>query len=628
MTDLRKAAISVAIMATLMLGACAVSTPPGSEPSEPAVTNPLLGFPELPEGKGDVFGRALVGVAAPYEPDLTLSAREAELRADMALRRQVGWEIVERVIDNVPLLGLAELSEGEQDVVLNEGELPQVPRWQTWYGVDDVKRMLHQLLSELGPDGRAQRQPFSAASLDAIEGWNAAAHERSSRWPLERLFNHIGDLGLCPEGTPEEQCALSLQSNFSGATGGNARVTYSPDTVRHILENYTSILSCVDKVDAVNFDTAPAAPDLNFSTCFDAEFPPGAVLTKAHWVRADFDRGMPAYDTDATTLASITDDGMTGDWGEGQRQSNPSLDRVFTIQLRNGDTYRLAGLHVMTKELRHWTWVTLWWSDKPDMDFGADRPARLSQLNPVWSNYKMGVVVDYIEGDPDPGASFIEHPSLMAAIQSTQRGVYTWLSNPYIEHGQGNAKTNCIGCHQHGGATMGHDLDGDGQADPFSVELVITAGNLFPDASRSQMRTQFPNDYLWSMQRIDDLAGLIRREVAHFDALDAQINPAEDDDAPSGGDTELDARIATILDLSGDHLAGAATFSANCTGCHGAEGSGGTVGPSLYKRVPALTTEAIVEILLTGRSPMPSWSVLSDQELADVLALLQRTFGE
>ena len=97
--------MSVAIMAALMLGACAVSTPPGAEPSEPAATDLLLGFPELPEGKGDVFGRALVGVAAPYEPDLTLSAREAELRADMAYRRQIGWEIVERVIDKVPAPG-------------------------------------------------------------------------------------------------------------------------------------------------------------------------------------------------------------------------------------------------------------------------------------------------------------------------------------------------------------------------------------------------------------------------------------------------------------------------------------------------------------------------------------------
>ena len=176
---------------------------------------------------------------------------------------------------------------------------------------------------------------------------------------------------------------------------------------------------------------------------------------------------------------------------------------------------------------------------------------------------------------------------------------------------------------------MGHDLDGDGQADPFSVELVITASNLFPDASRSQMRTQFPNDYLWSMQRIDDLAGLIRREVAHFDTLDAQLAPVEDDEEPlAGQDTDLEARVATILSLTGDHLAGAATFSANCAGCHGDDGGGGAVGPSLYKRVPALTTEAIVEVLLTGRSPMPSWAALSDQELADLVALLRRTFGE
>jgi len=46
-------------------------------------------FPAVPGGKTDVFGRSLVGVAAPYEPDPALAAPEAgdQLAADVRRRR-------------------------------------------------------------------------------------------------------------------------------------------------------------------------------------------------------------------------------------------------------------------------------------------------------------------------------------------------------------------------------------------------------------------------------------------------------------------------------------------------------------------------------------------------------------
>ena len=181
-------------------------------------------------------------------------------------------------------------------------------------------------------------------------------------------------------------------------------------------------------------------------------------------MRADFGRSMPAtirmpqpYRKNSTRRLRF---------GQMVTARIPD-DQILTIRLQNGDTYRLVGLHIMTKELRHWIWITLWWSDTPDLDFGADRPADfLTGLDPVWGNYKMAVVVDYTEEDRDAGRHYPEHPTLQAALRATP-GPITWASNPYIEHGRGNARTNCIGCHQHGGARVAFDGDGDGVLDPL-----------------------------------------------------------------------------------------------------------------------------------------------------------------
>ncbi|NIS36800.1 MAG: hypothetical protein GWN73_40355, partial [Actinobacteria bacterium] len=61
---------------------------------------------------------------------------------------------------------------------------------------------------------------------------------------------------------------------------------------------------------------------------------------------------------------------------------------------------------------------------------------------------------------------------LASALRAAAGGP-SWCSNPYIEHGRGNARTNCIGCHQHGGSEVFTDRDGDGALDRFVLEDVI-----------------------------------------------------------------------------------------------------------------------------------------------------------
>lgn len=78
-----------------------------------------------------------------------------------------------------------------------------------------------------------------------------------------------------------------------------------------------------------------------------------------------------------------------------------------------------------------------------------------------------------------------------------------------------------------------------------------------------------------------------------------------------------DARVDTILGLSGDAANGGAVFAANCASCHGADGNGGTEEGILGEEDDA----EVVQIVLNGEETMPSFAdVLTDQEIADLLA--------
>ena len=78
-------------------------------------------------------------------------------------------------------------------------------------------------------------------------------------------------------------------------------------------------------------------------------------------------------------------------------------------------------------------------------------------------------------------------------------------------------------------------------------------------------------------------------------------------------------RAAAILALDGDASAGAEVYGTNCTGCHGADGSGGDPGPNIQGVDPAFA----VDTLLNGNGGMPSYATLGDQDIADVVAFLQ-----
>ncbi len=246
------------------------------------------------------------------------------------------------------------------------------------------------------------------------------------------------------------------------------------------------------------------APEPQAAACLQGVFPLASATVAMEWRRADAGWTMPQFDTSAAALTRHLAAGPEATWGMGDGPAvNPDPRAIYTMLLPSGSHFRLAGLHIRTRELDHWVNITLWWSPRPDEDFGADRPAAVRALGGPWSGYKMCVATDYREGDPDPDGGFAERaPSLAAALRAVYegRGGPSWCSNPYIDAGPGLVRSNCIGCHQH--AMTG--LRGGESAND---------ARRFPGNGRLQVRDNYPSDQFWGLDAGDDLATVFTETV-------------------------------------------------------------------------------------------------------------------
>jgi len=391
--------------------------------------------------------RKLVGAPVPYEADLSLAARKDALARSIKERRAVAWKAVARALKPVEIA----------DPVLRVRKKATVPAFRTWYQKDDVERVYGRLHEKHGGN---------AAHLDEALAWNDG-----EPWSVFKFW---------------DRRALVDDQRAVDGLGGNARVSYSPGFVRHLLRGHQTAIASLDALDQ---KASLPRDERNHAPALDSEFPADAAIVKATWFRAELGKTMPAYDTSAKALAKKRDGSSDeGGWGTGARQVNPGADSIYTVKLESGDAYRLAGLHLATKETREWLWITLFWSDDPSSDFGADRPL---ELEGAFKNYKMCVAVAEEEGDPDPRGGYPKTgplASLGDAIEAMHegRGGPTWCSNPYIERGPKNAQTNCIGCHQHAGVPG------------LSSEAILADEQKFPKAGRTKVRDTFPADYTWA----------------------------------------------------------------------------------------------------------------------------------
>jgi hypothetical protein len=434
-----------------------------------------------------VVDRSLVGTPRGYTPDATLPERELELIGSQRARREVAWQIARRVLTPV---GVPSTPAGSSGGTL--------ALWQTWHNEDDLTRIFRRLYPDLTPVERSMRAPFPARAIDAAWAWNDGAVADFDEWTGQRLDTY--------------RQAVDDASKVAGL-GGVQRVAYAPAASRRLLESYPEVLGCRETPDeeleagsALTAPATPCAPAPAFDpVCLTAQLPAAAALAKATWARLDTGVPLYAFDTSAESLAVKLAAPAGAAWGEGDRRSEADGAGMYTLVLPNGNRFGLTGLHIMTKELEHWVWITLWWSDRPDEDFGEDRPADFPS---PFSHYKLCTVVAFDEADPEPGGGFdADAPSLGRALAQTHSGVGgpSWCSNPYIEEGAGNAATNCLGCHQHAGTGL-------------RTEDILDAANAAGRSARSRELDTFPSDYVFSVRVGDDLGAMFDETEQHYAA--------------------------------------------------------------------------------------------------------------
>lgn len=501
------------------------------------------------EAAATVEGRYAIGPAAPYVPDLGLAAREAELARDPAARRAAAWAAVARVTAPVPL--------GEPRLAANfGGAQPEVATWATWYAQDDFARSFKHAYRALTPAARRAR---AAIDVDGALAWNATDLATLPDWPEQRYLDYLGTIAddraangvaganrvsyspgalrhllasyaredacrIAPADPPADApgptrpghdveavetaalaaCGVAVFGPYVAAPGTAIAATTEVAGVEVLLRRgapptldtfdcasdagacaldasdvpvYVGVVAAEPTLAAVHVRYATA--DVAEPTCLAGAMPRDAAIVKADWRRVLPGQTLPVFDTSpARMTARLAAADPT--WDAEPAEADPARDAIYTVTTEQGETFRMPALHVMTKELDHWLWVTLWWSPRPDEDFGADRP---SSIGGVWRNYKMCVATDYLDG-----------------------GAPSWCSNPYLELGAGNAATNCIGCHQHGGTAL------------LPEQILATQ----PAHGRTRVRDNFFTDYSWAIKGGggEELSAIVQAEIDFWDATD------------------------------------------------------------------------------------------------------------
>lgn len=510
----------------------------------------------------DAVDRKIIGAAAPYPASGTLRARETELATSQAERRRVAWATVEKVLTSVPLsetppsLGSVpaaiptwqtwygfddlrrifhrlyeDLSPEERaartpfsdqtldDAFLwNVGAVHELPNWPE-------DRYLEYLAaidssSDVAGLGGLTRVGYSpAAARHLIASYPEVLACRDDGVPPAIADGPVEETEIARQPVEVSSCQTQAVGSYAVGPGETLRALLE-DGAGAKLDLVGAEATCTSEAgdwceiagpavvdvsatagidplrSVVTIHRAAARPE--WAGCLAGPFPTDGAIVKADYRRADLEIKLPSYSTSAEAMKARL--GGDASWTIADGEADPGPDDIYTLTLPTGPKYRLAALHIMTKELDHWLWITLWWSETPDEDFGADRPASIASLGGPWQRYKMCVTTAFNEEDPLPGGGFdTSHPSLAAALTAVYagKGAPTWCSNPYLEEGHGNASTNCIGCHQHGGTEL-------------RPEDIL----LLSDFGRPARRNNFPADYSWSTTRGDDLGQLFADEEA------------------------------------------------------------------------------------------------------------------
>jgi hypothetical protein len=345
------------------------------------------------EVTADARARQLFGLPAPYNPDLTLADKLTAMNGSQSIRRTIAWQIVQRIFVSTKFDG------------------HEIPGWLTWYPSDEVARLFAILWHTLDSEQRASGNSILTKQLRY-----AAETNRDYLWTLPHWTRERFEL---------------WRNNFDsasrlGGAAGLARALYNETAAYHLLRQHHNLRTCRTTPDRCGID----------------EFPVGSVVVKASWKRLRSGVQLKAYDTSPDILAKHF---IKGAW---QPDYHYPSQMAQGLKLTLGDSdYLLTGLHIMSKETKDWVWITLWWSPSASAEFReqSSLPSSLQQ------HYRMCVTTSFKDSEAALDTEDTTSESLSAIYLASPGSEASWCSNPYIEEGDGNSRTNCIGCHQYAG---------------------------------------------------------------------------------------------------------------------------------------------------------------------------------
>ena len=402
--------------------------------------------------------------------DFDAAMRPEVLNTSMRARRQVGWEIVNRVLAPVPAAGGA------------------IPLWMTWYEQEDIAELYEAMLERRGRTGKT----------DAVAAVNDALRRKSEK-NLNRSLASSRLGKILRQSTFPEHRDLGPHR-----TPGTGSIYYSPAYVAHLLANADRIANCdaeaypnpsskasrrggpltgvssIPDIESVPARLRPADQKNLYALCMDHEMPRDAVMVKTAWyparrsprrgdIRPTGDDiwfpGLRYFQMDSA-MAPRLSAGTAGEWiekpylwPEGARMSPPGdgWNGAYLVTDERGQEWGLFGIHIAVKAIRNWIWVSLFRVAGDEWGWRGERgairePFSSRQITGSFYNYAMCVVSDFTEGDAAPwstyqGGNRLEQmqADTLRAVAGVMRGS-PWCSNPYIETSM--ARGNCIGCHQ------------------------------------------------------------------------------------------------------------------------------------------------------------------------------------
>ncbi len=129
-----------------------------------------------------------------------------------------------------------------------------------------------------------------------------------------------------------------------------------------------------------------------------------------------------------------------------------------------GDHVVLVGMHVSTREIPDWVWITLWWHDRPDAGpYAAGRP---DDVRGAARSYLLDTTVSALRPRESDGSPHV-------------------AMNPYLEaRFPGGVHSNCVACHRR--AALG-----------ATEYLPVTRGDLAPDDPYFDGKTT--TDLVWTL---------------------------------------------------------------------------------------------------------------------------------